>query len=75
MRIISYKTNWNITDNIGSFRFMLENGNWTNWDRHHDINEYQIFLMLLQNERPVYLRRVNNRVHIFTDVEDTGIQD
>ncbi|GEM_PF-3647522 len=71
MKIKSYRTTWNATDNIGSFRLHLENNSWTPW-YNYTVQEYQAILMLLQNENPVYLRRTNNKVYFHTDIEDTG---
>lgn len=76
-QITSYRTVWNATINRGSFRFKFDNNTWTNWTPHDSIQEYQVILMLLQNESPVFLQQSNVNVKtvtsFFTNVEDTGI--
>lgn len=75
MRIRSYRTAWDATRNVGSIRFLSENGSWSNWIPYENAQEYQIILMLLQNESPVYHRRNNQGNYVFyTDAEDVGIQ-
>ena len=75
MRVTHYKTSWNTQTKTGSFRLHFNNGQWTQWLRYDNIQEYQVILMLLQNERPVYFHSENGTNFIYTDIEDTGLQD
>ena len=74
MKITAYKTAWNASDNVGSFRFLMQNNQWTEWIDFDNIQDYQVVLALLQNEKPVYYRVHNGKDYYYTDQEATGIQ-
>lgn len=61
-----------LTLEVSGFYSDNNTNTWTNWIPYSNIQEYQVILMLLQNERPVYFRNNNNIISFFTDIEDTG---
>ena len=75
MKILAYRTAWNASDNIGSIRLYTQEKQWTKWINFSSIQEYQVVLMLLQNERPVFYEYKDGKGYYYTDVEEPGIQD